>query len=109
MKRSLWWRAAAAVFVVLNGGGAIYAAVRGEIMHATVHVALLVVGYGVWQMISGRRHDDELRMSAAEPAIEQLQHSVDAIALEVERIGEMQRFINKSQQEKTKAQSENGS
>jgi hypothetical protein len=40
-------------------------------------------------------------MPVLDSQIRQLQYSLDAIALEVERIGESQRFINKLQAERS--------
>jgi hypothetical protein len=100
MKRSIFWRVAAAIFVVINFGGAVYAAATGEWMHAAGHVALLFGGYLAWQLVPwGRRKDLPLTQQTlpqqAEERLEYLQQSVDAVALEVERIGEAQRFSEK--------------
>lgn len=96
-RRSKLWRVAAGLFVVINLGGAVYAAALGEGLHAATHVVLLVVGlvgYLMWRLARAQRQalpSAEL----ADPRIEYLQQSVDAIALEVERIGEKQRFTDK--------------
>jgi hypothetical protein len=56
----------------------------------------------MWQSIRKR---GESRAVTSQPPFDEelgrLQHSLDAIALEVERIGEGQRFINKLQQEQS--------
>ncbi|HMA20500.1 MAG TPA: hypothetical protein VKO87_06830 [Gemmatimonadaceae bacterium] len=95
-----WWRIAGTIFVVINAGGAFFAFMRGEMMHGSVHLALLFGTLAVWQVVSPRApKGDQASVPRLDSDIEQLQHSVDAIAVEVERIGEGQRFINKLQQE----------
>lgn len=93
--RSRGWRIAAVVFAVINVAGAVYAAAMGELPHALVHVALLVGGYFAWQLVP--RKDDEPAIDAqiGDSRIEHIQESVDSIALNVERIGEAQRFQEK--------------
>ncbi|HEY0242094.1 MAG TPA: hypothetical protein VGC52_05475 [Gemmatimonadaceae bacterium] len=97
--RARFWRAAAVVFTLVNVGGGIYAAANGEVMHALVHAGLVAGTYVMWQSIRKR---GESRAVTSQPPFDEelgrLQHSLDAIALEVERIGEGQRFINKLQQ-----------
>ena len=93
-RRLKFWLVVALLFTVGNLAGAIGAAVDGEWVHMAGHVALMLVGAyfvsrltrGPQQQIAGARIDRQL---------DQLQQSVDAIALEVERIGEAQRFITK--------------
>ena len=95
-----WWRIAGTVFAVVNAGGALFAFMRGEMMHGAVHVALVLGTFAVWQVVSPRTPEaEQTSVPRFDSEIEQLQHSVDAIALEVERIGEGQRFITKLQQE----------
>ena len=98
-RRSKLWLAVAELFILVNFAGGIYAAVRGELMHAGLHAVLLLPGaYVVWRLASRR---DAPRGAAHIPALPRdltdrltrLQESVDAIAIEVERIGEGQRFM----------------
>jgi hypothetical protein len=89
------WRVAAAAFLVINVGGAILAAAMGEWVHATVHVGLLIGGYLMWPLVPGAGADDLPQAELSDGRIEYLQQSVDAIALEVERIGEAQRYADK--------------
>ena len=95
-RRSKLWLAGAAVFIFINAVGAWLAAARGEQLHATVHVALLVltaVGTLVWWRLGARGSQQALPSARqADERLDYLQQSVDAIALEVERIGEAQRF-----------------
>ena len=94
--RVKFWRAAAVIFTLINVGGAFYAIANGEFMHATVHTGLLVGTYAIWQ--SGRRKNESAKIQPQfDDELRRLQGSLDAIALEVERIGEGQRFINKLQ------------
>src|SRR6266545_5516519 len=95
-----FWRIAAAIFTVINVGGAIYAAAEGEPLHAGVHVALLIGTYMVWRRAPWARQQDLPAVQRADDRLEYLQQSVDAIALEVERIGEAQRFSDKLRAER---------
>jgi hypothetical protein len=67
----------------------------GEPLHAGVHVALVGVAYMVWERASWGRRKEPSRAQLPDERLEYLQQSVDAIALEVERIGEAQRFHEK--------------
>lgn len=101
-RRSKIWQVAAAVFVFINVAGIAYGAAMGDGVHAAAHVAILVVGYFVWRMPWGRQQDLRPAQQLDEQRIEYLQQSVDAIALEVERIGEKQRFSDKLKVEQGK-------
>ena len=96
------WRVAAVVFTVVNLVGLGMAAAGGEVAHSAVHVVLSLVGAAaVWRL--GRRgaNVDTTSAALADARLEQIQQSVDAIALEVERIGEAQRFHTKLQSEQS--------
>jgi hypothetical protein len=98
------WRVAAAIFALINLGGAAYAAMRAEPLHAAVHVVLLLGGaYLAWWLAPRAGHQDLPRAQHADERLEQLQQSLDAIAIEVERIGEAQRFSAKLQAERAKS------
>jgi hypothetical protein len=102
-RRSLLWRVAAVIFTVVNVGGAVYANAMGEGQHATVHVLLLALGasaYVIWRLVAMARRPDAPPAQLPEGRLDYLQQSVDAIALEVERIGEAQRFNEKLRSEK---------
>ena len=93
-----WWLVAAALFVVVNSAGALFAAVQGEALHAGTHVALGLLGlYAAWRLSPGRSE----RAAIAAPAgqyddrLTQIEESVNAVAIEVERIGEGQRFMTR--------------
>ena len=104
-RRAKVWLVVADVFALVNLAGAVMAAVQGELLHTTVHLGLVVLGlYLVWRVgtLSRRQELPDTPLDAAR--LEQLQQSVDAIALEVERIGESQRFNAKLQSERIEKQ-----
>ena len=96
-KRSRLWKIAAVLFTLINIGGVVWGVAMADIPHAVGHIALQLVGFVVWRMTARIRDDEIAPASKAvdEQRIEYLQQSVDAIALEVERIGEKQRFMDK--------------
>ena len=101
-ERRKLWRAGFAISLIVNIGGGIIALIQGEMMHAGGHAALLAATFAFWPVFSSKSAPDE----AAEADVPQLdnhishlQQSVDAIALEVERIGEAQRFAARKIQE----------
>ena len=96
------WRAVAAIFVLANIGGGIYAVATGETMHAITHAVLLAAGFLFWQIREARQGDgaEAVTSPQIDSHLDHLQQSVDAIALEVERIGEGQRFAQKVLEEK---------
>lgn len=105
-RRSRLWLGLASVFTLINAGGAVFAAAATEAMHTAVHVVLLAVGaYAVWRLARRARRQNPPSLQSADSHLEQLEQSVDAIALEVERIGEAQRFMVKLQQERAESQS----
>ena len=96
------WQVVAVVFTVVNLIGLGMAMTAGEVMHSALHAVLGLVGAAaIWRL--GRRnvHPDTANAALADARLEQLQQSVDAIALEVERIGEAQRFHAKLQSEQS--------
>ncbi|HKN59516.1 MAG TPA: hypothetical protein VJV97_11745 [Gemmatimonadaceae bacterium] len=102
MIRRKLWRLGAALFVLINLGGAAFAIAMGQPMHAAVHAVLLVLGvtaYGAWRLTPSAQRRD---LKEPDPRLEYLQQSVDAMALEVERIGEAQRFSDKLRAERDK-------
>lgn len=107
--RSKVWTAVAAIFTVANIAGAVMAAIQGEAMHAGVHALLSLVGaYLVWRLApwsSEGGAESEIErpgtMSTSTPPeltnrLTHLEQAVDAVAIEVERIGEGQRYITRS-------------
>jgi hypothetical protein len=104
-RRRKIWQGVAVVFTLINVAGAVLAAMGGETIHCATHVALSLLGLYVVQRISvrARREEIEAQEVAAvgrpNPKLDYLQQSVDAIALEVERLGEAQRYNAKLQVE----------
>ena len=94
-RRSILWRVGVTAFVFINLAGAVFAAVTGEIMHAAVHVALLLGVYPAMEYVARRQQRDIPYVQRAGEAIDSLQRSVDTLAINVERVGETQRFIDK--------------
>ena len=102
-RRSKFWLGAAAVFAAGNLGFAVFVVFAGEFLHAAGHVALAIpAAYAVWRM--GIRNARANRLTAEEAAavsveldghLTNLEQSIDAVALEVERIGEGQRFMTR--------------
>ena len=98
-RRSKLWLAAAVVFVAVNLGGAVYAAVAGELAHTALHVVLLVPGTWLVARLYRRGREAE-DVAVAEGGdfpdrLRNLEQSVDAVAIEIERIGEGQRFMTR--------------
>jgi hypothetical protein len=85
----------AALFSIANVGGAGFAALSGEPLHAALHVGLLVATYLVWRIVARRRRLDLPHALPSEERLDRLQQSLDAIAVDVERIGEAQRYAIK--------------
>ena len=99
---------AAAAFVFINVAGAGYAVAMGEFMHAATHVAVLVVGVSIYSAWRRRQAEQQILpgVQQAAASIGHLQQTVDAIALEVERIGEAQRFETRLLQERIQKSSQ---
>jgi hypothetical protein len=104
IRRTRTWLIVGVVFIVANLGGAGMAASAGEVQHASVHLALTLAGaFLVWALVAGRRAGRERGRSGPVPAmtgvfgdrLTNLEQSVDAVAIEVERIGEGQRFMTR--------------
>ena len=114
IRRAKLWRAGAVLFGIINLAGMGFALAMDEMMHAMAHAFLLFVGLGaylLWKTVTTwatTPSGDRLSQSSAPPSprndptpklgdqrIDYLQRSIDALALEVERIGEAQRFKDK--------------
>jgi len=95
----------AVLFTLANVAGAVYAGMLDEVRHAGLHVALAVLGaYGTWLIVARRRAAAaSAQLAAAETGapselsgrLTNLEQSLDAIAVEVERVGEGQRFMTR--------------
>jgi hypothetical protein len=95
------WKAAAVVFTVVNLVGLGMAVAAQEQMHSGIHVVLSLLGaYAVWRLSNRSARVDPADAALSDQRLEALQQSVDAVALEVERIGEAQRFHAKLEAER---------
>jgi hypothetical protein len=105
-QRAKLWLVVASLFALLNLGAAGVAAVAGEALHTVAHIALSLLGaYFVWRLGLLLRQHLLPSSSWREPRLERLQQALDAIGLEVERIGEAQRFTAKIVAERAHAAS----
>jgi len=101
IRRTTLWRVVAALFTVVNLAGAGYAIARAEGLHAGGHVALAMLGaYALWRLASTTEWRGVSPELPVDDRLDHLQQSVDAVAIEVERIGEAQRFSTKLQAER---------
>jgi hypothetical protein len=98
-RRAKVWLVVAVLFLVGNLAGAAVAAAAGEMRHAGVHVGLACLGaYLAAWIVRGRAGSRTDAAGATAPSefadrLRGLEQSVDAVAVEVERIGEGQRFV----------------
>ena len=92
-RRSRLWARAAVAFAFINLAGGVFAAATGEPLHAATHALLLVATAFLWWRLAPQPDQAQLAgVRQTMQSIDHLQQSVEAIALEVERIGEAQRF-----------------
>ena len=95
-RRSKIWQVVAVVFILVNFVGGVFAAAQGEFLHAGGHVVLTILGAYLARRIWRPREP----VITAQPGdftdlLTHLEQSVDAVAIEVERIGEGQRFVTR--------------
>ena len=98
IRRSTLGLVATVVYIVINAAGAVYAAYMAEPMHASLHVALLLPGAWVLSRLRATRAAAAAAGSpdgfdAVPDRLTNLEQSIDAVAIEVDRIGEGQRFM----------------
>jgi hypothetical protein len=95
-RRTKLWLYGSLLFTLLNIGGAVFAAALGEVAHAMVHAVLVPVGlYVAWRVSSRAGREETPGDPPFDARLDRLQQSLDAIAVEVERVGEGQRFVTK--------------
>jgi hypothetical protein len=97
-RRTTIWQAAAVLFAALNLAGGIYAAAIAEPLHAASHVALALLGALVWWRLAapaGAAADGAPLAAELDARLARLERSVDAVAVDVERIGEGQRYVTR--------------
>src|SRR5690349_15117165 len=109
-RRRTAWTAVAAVFTAVNFAGAAAAAIAGEPITPGVPVLLGFAGLYLTWRVSPRwfgSRTSQLADAADLPPeqidrLSQIEQSVDAVAIEVERIGESQRYMTKVLSEEKK-------
>lgn len=105
------WLAVDVLFTLGNLAGGVFAAAQGEVMHSGVHVALFLLGAYVaermWQRWKsptagslGRPADQTAMGGQLDEHLTHLEQSIDAVSIELERVGEGQRFITQILSEK---------
>jgi hypothetical protein len=98
-RRGKLWAWAAGIYAFINVAGLAYAAAEEQEMHAMLHLFLLLLGlaafFGWWIARRGVPRQEPSTTPIEAARVEYLQQSVDAMALELERIGEAQRFNDK--------------
>jgi hypothetical protein len=77
-----------------NLGAVWFAAQPAEAWHATIH-ALLAVLFGVGAQRLMARQQTPSRAAIGDDREQRLEQAIDAIAVELERVGEGQRFVTK--------------
>jgi hypothetical protein len=103
MRRSRVWLAVNSLFTLVNVGGGVYALAQSELLHAGTHGALALLGaYFAWRTAPRRDAPGRDAQARHAPApreltdrLTNLEQAVDAVAIEVERIGEGQRFMTR--------------
>ncbi|MCR4341543.1 MAG: hypothetical protein NUW01_16820 [Gemmatimonadaceae bacterium] len=99
-RRTKLWLYGSLLFALLNAGGAVFAAAFGEVAHAGGHVVLLLLGLYVARRVAPRGGREGTPSAPLfDERLDRLQQSLDAIAVEVERVGEGQRFVVKLRQQ----------
>ena len=101
MTRYRKWLVAAWIFTAINVLGIGPALYMREGPHTLIHVVLALLGMFAIQRLSSGGGDVRLdgafagRPSEIDDRLTNLEHSVDAVAIEVERVGEGQRFMTR--------------
>lgn len=103
-RRTQFWLAVAVLFEVVNLLGAGYAIALSEVPHASLHGVLALLGaYPVWRLALRRGSGASAGYGEIAPDVStsiaerlmRVEQSLDAVALEVERIGEGQRYLTR--------------
>ena len=96
-RTKIWW--ALAAFTAINAAGALAAELMdGGMLHTGSHLVLTAVGaFLLWRGSGGRRAEGSSENAGLpgddDSRLTHLEQSIDAVAIEVERIGEGQRFM----------------
>ncbi len=98
-RRIKLWPVVVVVFLVGNVAGGVYAAMQGELIHACVHGLLTIPAlYFAWRLVPPREARVELPLAgqpsgALTDSLTHLEQSLEAVAIELERVGEGQRVM----------------
>ena len=101
MTRSRKWLVAAWIFTAINVLGIGPALYMREGPHTFIHVVLALLGMFAVQRLSSGASEVRLggtlggRPSEIDDRLTNLEQSVDAVAIEIERVGEGQRFMTR--------------
>lgn len=87
------------VLMLLSAGNLVsvwFAARPGEAWHATIHAAL-ALGFGLWahHRLRPAQRGEPALAAAADERFDRIERAIESVAIEVERIGEMERFASK--------------
>lgn len=95
-RRSKIWLVLAVLFTIANFGAGVIAAMEGEPVHAGGHAALLLLGaYLVRRAWRKRKSDTPALADDYTDRLTNIEQSVDAVAIEIERVGEGQRVMTR--------------
>ena len=98
------WLVAAVLFTLVNAVAGGFALAEGGALHYGAHFALMLVGtYAVWRLALRSESGSAPSLPVTDDRLEQLQQSVDVVAIEIERLGEAQRFNAKQHSERVDA------
>ncbi len=95
-RRSKIWLVLAVLFTIANFGGGVFAAMEGEPVHAGGHAALLLLG--AYLTLRAWRKGASAAPALADDysgRLTNIEQSVDAVAIEIARVGEGQRFMTR--------------
>jgi hypothetical protein len=102
IRRAKFWLSVAVLFVVVNAAGVVMAAASHELLHTALHVLLLIPGTFIVTRLLRRNESGTADADAAviSERLRNLEQSVEAVAIEIERIGEGQRFMIRARGER---------
>ena len=90
------WIPVAWLLSVVNVGAVWFAALPAEPWHATIHALLAVLfGVGAERLMARQRPSPRAQVGIGDDREQRLEQAIDAIAVELERVGEGQRFVAK--------------
>ena len=94
--KTRFWNAVLVLVSAVNLVAVWFAAQPGEAWHAAIHAAL-ALGFGLWahHRIRLEQRRDPALTAPADERLERIERAIEAVAIEVERIGEMERFTTK--------------